>query len=458
MMKGQKVPEILVSPKEINRRIFSVILPITIEGLLEMTGGIILMGMIGRIDVLAINSLGISMQLTQIIWAIFKGISTGAAVFVSQYFGARKTKEMKEVIRQTILASLLVSLVCSVLVYITAPSILLVFNPDPELLRQSVLYMRIVCFGFPFWGIILIVGSVLQGMGDAKNPMLFVLLMNLINIAVGYALIFGHFGIASMGVEGAAIATVVSQTIAASVGLIYLLKKVEVLKDMKWKEIFSIQRRLVHKVFRMGAPIALEIMYWLFAGIIVSRAVMTFGHVTYAAHQLGVQAESISYMPASGFGIAAAAFVGQALGAKDKGLAKAYLKQIMKGTVLITIVSTTALMVFPSWIMRLLTNNTEVVRLGAIYLLLMGLAQVPQNLTGVYSGAMRGVGLTKIPMKVALVGLWGVRVPFILLFTYFFGFSILFIWITMSVDLFVRFILTLYIFRKNAIFDKEILE
>jgi Na+-driven multidrug efflux pump len=81
-------PKAVYNIKEINKKILTMIFPITIENILQMVAGIVSMGMIGRIDVLAVSALGISMRITQIVWAIFKGIATGATVFVAQYYGA----------------------------------------------------------------------------------------------------------------------------------------------------------------------------------------------------------------------------------------------------------------------------------------------------------------------------------------------------------------------------------
>lgn len=443
---------------EINRKIAIMILPITVEGILEMISGIISMGMVGRISVMAISALGISMQITQIIWALLRGLSMGETVYVAHYYGAKRKSDMLYAIQQTIISVTILSLILSALVFFGAEHLLSIFNPKPELLKQAVSYIKIVSFGFPFLAVMLAVAGAYQGMSNSKTPMLIAFCMDIVNIIAAYLLIFGKGGFSSMGIRGAAAATLLSEFAAALIGLILLFRKKGLLYEFRNRRFFHVDIRQIIKIYRVGIQSAMETIFWLLAGIIMTRCIMTFGETTFAAHQLGVQAESISYMPASGFGIAATAFIGQALGAGNSNLSRRYLHQIMKGALMVTAVSVAVLLLFPKGMMHLLTNNSEVIRLGTIYLILTGLVQMQQNAAGVLGGAMRGAGYTRVPMIVAGIGLWGIRVPLTLIFTYALKFSIVSIWITMSIDLTFRFFLCLILFKKYDIYQSRIIQ
>lgn len=462
MMEGtgielQEQPKLTYNIKEINKKIISMILPITIENILQMIAGIVSMGMVGRIDVLAVSALGISMRITQIVWALFKGIAVGATVFVAQYYGAGEHKKMLIVIQQTMLSTIAVVAVLEILIYIGAPALLSVFNPDADLMQQAVAYLRLVSLGLPFLAMMLVIGGVLQGMGNARTPMLITMMMNIVNIVVGYVLIFGKLGFPAIGIRGAAIATVISQITAVLLGVYVLFNKNGTMRGYFNKSFFSVDIREVRKIYKVGLPSSMESVFWQLAAIIITRAILNFGETAFAAHQLGLQAESISYMPAAGFAVAATAFTGQALGAKDKGLAKLYFKQIMKGALVITVLCASILTFLPGPIMSLLTNNKEIIRLGSIYLILMGIVQLPQSATGVLSGAMRGAGFTKVPMVVAGVGLWGIRVPLVLIVAYGMKFSIVAIWSVFCIDLCVRFIICLLMYKRKNIYEKNLI-
>jgi putative MATE family efflux protein len=443
--------------KNVNKKIISMIVPITIENVLQMVAGIVSMGMIGRIDALSISALGIGMRITQIIWALFKGITTGATVFVAQYYGAGEIGKVKNVIRQTLLSSVVLVVILQAIVYTQASKLLMVFNPKPELLELGAEYMRIVSYGLPFLAIMLIIGGVLQGMGNAKTPMYITILMNMVNIIVGYVVIFGKLGITPMGVRGAALATAVSQAVAAVIGLYIIFNRNGVLRGLLNKKLLSVDKRQIADVYRVGMPTAMESIFWQLATIILTRAILAFGETAFAAHQLGLQVESISYMPAAGFGVVATALIGQALGAKDKQLARLYLHQILKGALCLTALSVTIMVGFPKVMMSLLTDNKEIIELSAIYLMLMGLVQFPQNASGVLIGAMRGAGYTKVPMVVAGIGLWVIRVPLALLMTYVFKRTIIAIWVVMCVDLVFRFFAYLFYYRSKNIYESRLL-
>lgn len=443
--------------RDINKKISAMILPVAIEGILQMAAGLVMMGMIGRIDVVAVSALGISMRITQMVWALFKGITTGASVYVAQYFGAKEYGKMKHVMQQTLISTIIVVVILQAVVYIFSPALLSIFDPSPELLEKAIIYIRTVSFGLPFLAVMLVVGGVLQGMGNAKTPMVITMMMNIVNIVIGYVLIFGRLGFEPMGVKGAAIATALSQLVAAILGLYVLFNQSGVLHSYLNTNFFSVDMPQIRNIYKVGLPSSAESMFWQLAAIILTRSILTYGETAFAAHQLGMQAESISYMPATGFSIAATAFIGQALGANDKNLAKIYLKQIFKGAISITAISVIVLVFFPGAMMSLLTDNPEVIRLGSIYLILMGIVQIPQNASNVLMGAMRGAGYTNIPMLVAGTGLWGIRVPFTLVVVYLLKLPITGIWVVMSIDLAFRFLFNLVLYKRKNIYDKALL-
>ncbi len=454
----QKQAGPVINPKEINSKIVSMLVPITIENLLQMAAGIVTMGMIGRIDALSISAVGISIRITQIIWALFRGVAIGATVFVAQYYGAGNLEKVKAVIKQTLLSSIIFVAVLQLIIYIEAPNLLMIFGPQAELLNLATEFIRIVSFGLPFLAVMLIVGGVLQGLGNSRIPMLITLTMNLINIAVGYCIIFGKLGFSPLGVRGAAVASVVSQGAAAVMGLFILFRRNGILEGCFNRKLFSIDTKQIAAVYRVGLPSAMESVFWQLAAVILTRAMLTYGETAFAAYQLGLQAEAVSYMPAMGIGVVTTALIGQALGARNQDLARQYLKQILKGTFAITAVCTIMMLCFPKAMMSALTDDKEIIALSAVYLMLMGLVQFPQNLTGVLSGSMRGAGLTRAPMLIAGFGLWGVRVPLALLMTYAFDRTIIWIWIVMCVDIVIRSVVCSILFKKKSIYESRLLE
>ena len=441
----------------IKKKILSMILPVTMENVLQMLAGFVSMAMIGRISAIAIGSLGISTRITQIVWALFKGIATGASVFIAQAYGANNHEKVRKISVQTILSSIILVCILQQIIFWKAPYLLKIFNPRDALLQNGTIHLRTVSWGLPFLTIILIVAGILQGTGNAKTPMKIALIMNLFNIGFSYTFIFGHFGFKPMGLKGAALSTVLSQAIAAMIGLWVLFSRGGILSYSIDSNLFKLDRKAVVSIYKVGLPSSFESIFWQISAIIITKAILTYGEVAFAAYQLGLQAESISYMPAAGFGVAATTFIGQSLGSGDKEVGKKYLKHLVMGTTIISIFTGGALIFFPEQIMKILTNETEVIKIGIGYLFVMGFAQLPLNIAGVINGALRGAGYTKVPMIVAGIGLWGIRIPFSLLMAYYFRKDIMALWIIIGIDMATRLITSYLIYRKKDIYSGDLL-
>lgn len=445
--------EHILYEKLIRNRIFSMILPITVENILQMTAGIVLMAMIGRINPIAVGAIGIATVLYRIIWAIFKGIATGTSVLVAQSFGANNFIKLKSASEQSFIIALGIAVILQQVIYWNAGFLLKVFNPSPELLANGELYLKTISWSLPFAAIILLVAGILQGMGNAKTPMITVGILNIVNIVTGYILIF----VLELGLKGAGYAYNMAYIIASIFGIIMLYGSKGILKTKVGKFQFKFNLAESITILRLGLPTSFETAFWQGASIFLTRAILTYGELSYAAYQLGLQAESISYMPATGFGIAATTFIGQALGSRDKELGNKYLKQLIKFTILITIFAGGVLIFFPKQIMGILTNDKEVIAIGAIYLFVMGIVQLPQNISGVLNGALRGAGYVKVPMISAGIGLWGIRVPFALLMTFVFKADIIWIWIGIGLDMCFRFLFSYIYFKKRDIMEQDTL-
>ncbi|NLX61120.1 MAG: MATE family efflux transporter [Tissierellia bacterium] len=437
----------------ISKKILSMILPITLEGILQMTTGIISMAMIGRIDSLAVSALGISNNIFNIIWALFKGIATGASVFVAQAHGASNYEKIRRISIETLIFSLLIVIILQQIVFWNAESILTIFDPSEQLLLNATRYLKIISWGLPFITIVLIVAGIFQGMGNAYTPMKIAIIMNLLNIVFSYTFIFGKLGFPSMGLKGAAYALLIAQTVAAFIGFKLLNDKLNMVNlrgksssnRMRFQEVIS--------VYKAGLPVSAERILWQASSLFLTKAILTYGEIAYAAYQLGLQAEGISYMPAGGFSVAATTFIGYAIGAKDMEMGKKYYKKLMNWTIILTIFTGGLLIFFPKEVMRILTNDLDIIEIGAVYLFVMGIVQMPQNIKGVIEGALRGMGLTKAPSIIAMIGLWCIRVPLSLLVAYNLNMDIIFIWIIFGIDLVFRFLCSLILFKRKDVLN-----
>ncbi len=443
-----------ITKLEIRKSIAKMILPILISSVLEMSVGIISMKLIGNLGFIAIGAMGLSTRVRGIIWAVYKGIAIGVQVVIAQAYGAGDKARIKDALKQTVGSIFIVSILFLMTMLFVPEFWLKIFGAKGELLGVSADVLRVVGVGMPFLGVILIISGALQGKGDAMTPMIISGIMNILNVVFGLILVRGMFGFPVLGLMGAAIALALSQAVAALIALWFIVRKGGLLEGVKIKQFFTFTRNIMASVYKTGIPSALESLFWQLSAILLIRAILTYGDDSYAAYQLGLQAESVAYMPAAGFQIAATAFVGRYLGAKDPVMAKRYLHEILLGAVIISIIGGGALVLFPKALLGFMTGDQSLISIGTFYLVVCGLAQVPQNIAGVLGGALRGAGYTKMPMYAAGIGLYLVRVPIALSAAYVFNLSVNVVFFAIGFDMTVRLVLNSFLYLKTNIYER----
>jgi len=287
-----------IKKNEINKKLIKTIVPVAIENSLQSVSAIIVMAMIGRLDVVAISSMGIALVVMQVILAIFRGISLGEMVFVSRYYGETNYKKMETVIYQTMLTTIIVAVIVSLILFFYSKELLFIYNVDNEIITTTIVYLKIIAYGLPFLALIIIIGGAFQGIGKSFRSMNIIIVMNVIYTILSYILIFGKFGVHSYGLKGAAIAMVTSQIITAVIGIYSITSKKGILKRNFKNISLRLDFNLIKKVYIVGMSSSLESILWLIAIIIVTAVMLDYGPITFASYQVATNAEAI-YLHAS---------------------------------------------------------------------------------------------------------------------------------------------------------------
>ncbi len=438
--------------KDMRRAILKMILPILISSLLEMSVGFVSMALIGNLGAIAIGAMGLSTRVRGIIWSVYKGIGIGVQVIIAQALGAKDHQRIRAATLQTLGSITLISAVFLISMLLLPSFWLTIFGAKGELLAVSIKLLRVVGFGLPFLGIVIIISGALQGKGDAVTPMYINGIMNIVNALLGILLVRGGFGIPAMGLMGAGYAMALSQAFAALIGLAFLLRKGGIIEGAPFKHFFRFTKVILKAVYATGVPSVIESLFWNISSILLIRAILVYGDGALAAYQLGLQAESLAYMPAAGFQVAATAYIGRYLGAKQPEKAHRYFKEILLWALVISVLGGSLLVFLPSQILGILTHDQQLIKMAVIYLIFCGLAQVPQNMAGVLGGALRGAGYTNLPMYSAGIGIYGVRIPIALLAAFVFHWSLNIIFFAIAVDMTVRLLLNSVLYFRTDIY------
>jgi len=446
----------MVTKKQANRDIFRLILPAVFENILQIMASMVATAMVGRLAADDISAQGISNRLVQIAWALFRGLSTGATVIVGYYYGQGRLDKCRRAIEQAYLALVPTSLIMAVIMFTFSHELLSLFTNDQLLIAKAESYLRIAVWMAPFSAVMLMNTAAFNGRGDTKTPMYIAVFYNIINMIACYIFIYGGFGMPALNINGAAVASIISNVFGCSAGLFMLYRRRGLYCDAPRTEpFFKFDFSGLKRLVTTGLPASGENLLWQFSAIVLSRAILTYGSNYYAAYQLGMQTEMFFDAPSMGFVVASTALCSYAIGKKDKDLFQLYFRQMRKFSFWISAVITVALLSGSSLVMGLLTDKPEIQAIGIGYIMIMGFAQIPQGLSKVYNGAIRSAGYPKFPMYNSFIGIWLVRVPVSLLAAYVFKVDIMWVWVAISLDQIVRISSSMIFFKRKKIFDLE---
>jgi putative MATE family efflux protein len=309
----------------------------------------------------------------------------------------------------------------------------------------------VIALAFPYSNLIFLVipcaiflqvlSSIMQGTGDTKTPMYALIAVNLLYLALAYPLIYGRWGFPALGITGAAVAT----GLAEGVGVAYLLWACRTL----FRTSLLVRRDLLRSTWQIGASVSGERMFQQAGILLYTKIVLVYGTVTYAAHQVGLSIESLSFLPGYGFAIAAATMVGQSIGAGKYTRAKLENWEANRLAGITMAAMGVLFFFFPYLLLRTFTNDEAVIELGTVFLRIVAILQIPLALTMVLAGSLRGAGDTRFIMVTTTIGMWGVRLPLAVIAGPWLALDVLFVWTAMIADWTVRMGLLLWRYRSE---------
>jgi putative MATE family efflux protein len=312
---------------------------------------------------------------------------------------------------------------------------------EPGVIELALPYSTIIFLVIPCTVLLQVLSSVLQGTGDTRTPMYAMIVVNLLHILMAYPLIYGRWGIPALGIKGAAVAV----GLAESVGVAYLLWQCRPIV----KPSLALRLDLVRSIWNVGASVSGERIVQQAGILIYTKIVLLYGTVSYAAHQVGLSIESLSFLPGYGFAIAAATMVGQSIGAGKYTRAKLENWEANRLALVIMAGMGIVFFFFPYLLLRAFTTDEAVIELGTMFLKIVALLQIPLALTMVLAGSLRGAGDTRFIMGATTVGMWGVRVPMALIVALWLHLSVYYVWMAMIADWTVRMALLLWRYQSE---------
>lgn len=426
---------------DIRKSVLTLALPVTVSSLLQRTEGIVAVFLVGGLGAIPIAAVGLGQLLAFIATTLVSGLSVGSNVIIAQLWGAKRQRDAGEAARHFLGLSIAVSLALAALGMTLNHLVMELLGAESGVIALAIPYSTIIFLVIPFTVLLQVLSSILQGTGDTRTPMYAMILVNLLHIGIAYPLVYGYWGLPSLGVKGAAIAV----GIAEGIGVAFLWWRSRPILQQST----HLRVDLIRTMWHVGAPVSGERIGQQAGILIYTKLVLLYGTVSYAAHQVGLSIESLSFLPGYGFAIAAATMVGQSIGAGKYTRAKLENWEANRLALVIMAGMGIVFFFFPYLLLRAFTTDEAVIELGTVFLKIVALLQIPLALTMVIAGSLRGAGDTRFIMGATMVGMWGVRVPMALIAALWLHLPVFYVWMAMIADWTVRMALLLWRYRSE---------
>ncbi len=388
--------------------IFSV--PLIMTGILQLaynTADVVVVGrFVGKEALAAVGSTG---SLVNLFLNVFLGLSMGSGVMVARHIGARDDGSVSECVHTSMFLSVICGFLIGLIGFFFSGDMLVLMNVPDDVLDLATLYLKVYFMGSPGLLAYNFGASIVRSTGDTKRPLLILGVSGLVNVVLNVVLIV----VFKFGVEGVAIATVVSQYFSAAMVIIYLLK-INNSCRLNIKNI-HINKTELKEILKLGLPAGIQSSLFSVSNVIIQSSVNSFGSVAMAGIAAGSNYDSYIYTGTNAVAQTAMTFTSQNIGAKKiENIGKVYrycLLFALSIGVVFGIIGT----VFSEEIVRFFSDDAGVIQIGAERMRLVIPFFFFCSLMDVAASQIRGMGKSFEPMIVSLIGACGIRVFWVFL-------------------------------------------
>ncbi len=390
--------------------LLSLALPIIFANILQSAYQLIDTFWLGRLGADAVAAVSLSFPLLFLVLSLGAGLTLAGTVMVARYKGANNQKMVDFSSSQSVFLIFLTSIVLGVISYFAAGPLMKIIGAGPDIIDNSVLYFKVSSLGFVFLFIFFIFQSLMRGIGNVMLPVYIVLFTVVLNAGLDPLFIYGYGPIPGYGVAGAAVASVITQALAATIGLSILFRGRHGIKISLSAMYFNMEN--LKLTFNIGFPASIEQSTRALGMTLMMGIVTSFGSDIVAAYGIGARMLSFIVVPALGLGIATTSLVGQNIGALKIKRAERVAKLSAKvaffgftGLGLIMFLVAEPLTTF------FIPNDPQVIQDGTLFIKIMSMSFGFLGLQQVMNGTFNGAGFTKASMFISIMSLWVVRFP-----------------------------------------------
>lgn len=400
--KGKR--DVDMTDGSIVRHLISFAIPLLIGNLFQIMYNMVDTWVVGNfVSTEAFSAVGTLGPVTNLMIGFFIGLSTGAGVVISQFFGSGSLDRVRNTVGTSVILTAVLGVAFTVIGICLVPLFLLILDMPTEVESEARTYLLIWFSGIIGPMIYNMGAAILRAVGDSRRPFIFLVVAAVTNTVLDLVFVIA-FG---WGVAGVAIATVVAQLVSAVLVVITLIRTDSAVAVRR--DIIKLDREILGKILRVGFPAAIQMAITAFSNIFVQSYINYFGKGAMGGWTAYTKIDQIILLPMQSLGLASTTFVGQNLGKgeikrAEKGANTAFLMSLISTGILIIPV-----MLFSPMLVTFFNSDPAVNEFGVLFLRWLTPFYLVWCVNQIYAGALRGAGNSAAPMIIMLSAFVGFR-------------------------------------------------
>ena len=436
-----------MADKSLKQQLKVLTVPVFIEMALVMMLGAVDTVMLSRYSDNSVAAVGLDNQLISLVFLVYQFFSMGAAILCAQYIGAGMRKRLVQVVGMALVVNLLLGLAVSMLLFFYAEALLHLMGLRPELMDDGLVYLRLTGALSFFQALSLTFSASLRSADKVIWPMLVTAIVNILNIIGNYALIFGRLGCPQMGVEGAAIATVISRAISMILLAVIHFRvhiprfPLHYFRPVPWQEL----RNLLH----IGIPAMSENISYSLSQVVITFFINQISNEALAARTYCVNLIMFVYLFCISITQGGDILVGHLVGQRRHQAAYLLGNYFFRISMIVTLTGSAILALSGESILSAFTDNQEIITMGCWVLFIDWFLEIGRTSNIFAVGTLRATGDAVYPVIIGIIFQWSIAVGLSYIIGIPLGYGLVGMWVGFALDENIRGVILLRRWRSG---------
>lgn len=397
-----------------------------------------------------LTALSFATQISWLLMVLMMGLTVGTVALVARSYGAQEHDKVNHILHQATMLTLLLGVFVAGFGNLIAGPLMELLGATPAIRDIGLLYLRPLFMAAPFFYLMILLAGVLRGVGNTRLPFLVSILTNLINVAINYCLILGHFGFPALGLRGAAIGTVCSYA-TGMVIMVWLLRRGAIPTIKLPLKPTKIDKDLAKKFVQIGTPAAFDMVILNAAFLSIVGMLGRIDEAAVAAHGIGLRIQALAFVPGMSISQATGALVGQALGANNLEKAKQVVRSslILCSLVMCAIAASILLTTNPLLGIFKVDTATSLGQFAKTWIQLLGWIMPAVGIHIAFVGMLQGAGETKTSLNINLISTLAFQIPMSYILGFVVGWGAFGVWLAFPLSFALKVLMDLVVYFRG---------